>query len=53
MTVVLNIRAFKTLQRPAADVDEEDMWSLFEKLREVKNAAFEGCITDRVRKEIR
>jgi uncharacterized protein (TIGR04255 family) len=53
VTVVLNIRAFKTLQRPAADVDEEDMWSLFEKLREVKNAAFEGCITDRVRKEIR
>jgi uncharacterized protein (TIGR04255 family) len=52
-TIVLSIQAFKPLQRSAADVDEEEIWMLFGKLREVKNAVFEGCITDMVREEIR
>ena len=52
-TIVLSIQAFKPLQRTATDVDEEEMWMLFGKLRDVKNAVFEGCITDMVREEIR
>ncbi len=53
VTIVLSIQAFKPLQRSADDVDEEEMWMLLGKLRDVKNAAFEGCITDMVREEIR
>lgn len=53
VTIVLSIQAFKPLQRSAANVDEEEMWMLLGKLREVKNAVFEGCITDTVREEIR
>jgi len=53
VTIVLSIQAFKPLQRSAAGVDEEGMWMLLGKLREVKNAVFEGCITDKVREEIR
>ncbi len=52
-TIVLSIQAFKPLQRSAADVNEEEMWMVFRKLRDVKNAVFEGCITDVVREGIR
>ena len=52
-TMVLNIQAFKMLQKPANEVREEELWEIFSNLRNVKNSVFESCITDRVREEIR
>lgn len=52
-TLVLSIQAFRPLQRPAAEIEEEKIWATFEQLREIKNAIFEACITDKVREEIR
>jgi uncharacterized protein (TIGR04255 family) len=52
-TMVLNIQAFKKLDRPTAEVGEEGIWDTLNRLRDVKNAVFEACITDQVRLEIR
>ena len=52
-TMVLSIQAFKNVSRPAIDVCEDDIWEVFEKLRGVKNAVFESCISDTVREGIR
>lgn len=52
-TMVLSIQAFTTVQKPVVEVHESDIWGIFEKLRVVKNSLFEGCISDKVREDIR
>jgi uncharacterized protein (TIGR04255 family) len=52
-TVILNIQTSKYLNRKFSDVTEEELWEMFEKLRFAKSAAFEACITDKVRAMIR
>ena len=51
--MILNIQAFKQLNKPAAEVQDDEIWKTFNVLRDVKNSLFEGCITELVRKEIR
>ena len=53
VAMVLNIQAFKPLNRSATEVQEDEIWKTFNILRDVKNSVFESCITDVVRKEIR
>lgn len=52
-TMILNIQAFKRLDKAAKEVDENEIWETFNLLRDVKNSVFEACITDLVREEIR
>jgi uncharacterized protein (TIGR04255 family) len=52
-TMVLNIQAFKRVEKSANEVREEEIWEIFSTLRDVKNSVFEACITDLVREEIR
>jgi uncharacterized protein (TIGR04255 family) len=52
-TMILNIQAFNQIDKSPEDVSDSDIWQVFDKLRDVKNAVFEGSITDLVRKEIR
>ena len=51
--VTLNVQAFKFLNKPSADLDEEEIWLVFEALRDLKNLAFESCISDKVRESFR
>jgi uncharacterized protein (TIGR04255 family) len=53
VAMVLNIQAFKQLNKPATEVQEDEIWKTFNTLRDIKNSVFEACITDLVRKEIR
>jgi uncharacterized protein (TIGR04255 family) len=53
VTFILNVQAFKTVNKPIADVPDDEIWSTFEELRNAKNEAFQACITDRVREQIR
>jgi uncharacterized protein (TIGR04255 family) len=52
-TVILNIQASKQVNRKASEVNEEELWSMFENLRYAKSHAFEACITNKVREMIR
>jgi uncharacterized protein (TIGR04255 family) len=52
-TMVLNIQAFKKLDKATAEIGEEELWNTLNRLRDVKNFVFEACITDQVRQEIR
>lgn len=51
--MILNIQAFKRLNKSAIDVEDDEIWNTFNILRDVKNSVFEACITELVRKEIR
>lgn len=51
--VTLNVQAFVFLNRPAAELSEDELWATFDRLRETKNFAFESCISDTVRAEFR
>jgi uncharacterized protein (TIGR04255 family) len=51
--VTLNVQAFKFVNEPALEVAENEIWDTFDHLRDLKNLAFEACITDRVREEFR
>jgi len=52
-TVILNIQASKQINRTYADINEDELWAMFESLRFAKSQAFEACITDKVREMIR
>jgi len=52
-TVILNIQASKQINKICADVAEDELWDMFEKLRVAKSEAFEACITEKVRETIR
>ena len=52
-TMVLNIQAFKQLDKAAKEVEGDEIWETFNLLRNVKNSVFEACITELVREEIR
>lgn len=51
--VTLNVQGFMFLNKPAADLSEDELWATFDQLRETKNLAFESCISDIVRAEFR
>jgi uncharacterized protein (TIGR04255 family) len=51
--VTLNVQAFKFLNRAIADISEEEIWETFDRLRDLKNLAFESCISDKVRADFR
>jgi uncharacterized protein (TIGR04255 family) len=51
--VTLNVQAFKFLNKAIADVSEKEIWGTFDQLRDLKNLAFESCITDKVRADFR
>jgi uncharacterized protein (TIGR04255 family) len=51
--VSINIQAFQNINQPADQVSDEDMWTIFDKLRLLKNMAFESSITDKVRVNFR
>lgn len=53
VTVNLNVQAFKMINRPTSEVNEDELWEQFEKLRIAKDKTFEACITDKVRESIR
>lgn len=53
VAIMLNIQAFRPLNLPTVEVQDEQLWSIFEKLRRAKDRAFESSITDRVREAIR
>ena len=52
-TVILNIQASKQVNKKTSDISEDELWDMFEKLRFAKSQAFEACITEKVRMEIR
>jgi len=52
-TIVLNIQASKLVNRNFHEIAEDEIWTMFEKLRIAKSEAFEACITDNVREMIR
>lgn len=52
-TIILNIQASRQVNKSCADIAEDELWAMFEKLRFAKSEAFEACITDKVRGEIR
>jgi uncharacterized protein (TIGR04255 family) len=51
--VTLNVQAFKFLNKASIDVDEEEIWMTFDRLRDLKNLVFESCITEKVRADFR
>ena len=53
VTIGLFIQAIKILGVSSLLLNEEEIWSIFEYLREAKSSAFEACITDKVREAIR
>jgi uncharacterized protein (TIGR04255 family) len=48
--VTLNVQAFKFLNRA---ITEDEIWATFDCLRDLKNLAFESCITEKVREDFR
>jgi uncharacterized protein (TIGR04255 family) len=52
ITNILNIQANRLLAENEAPTEEE-LWNMFEHLRDAKSNAFEACITDAVREMIR
>lgn len=51
--VNLNIQAFIFQNASSEGLSEDDIWKKFDHLRDLKNLAFESCITDKVRVAIR
>ena len=51
--VTLNVQAFTFLNRKASEIVEDEVWQTFDQLRNLKNLAFESCITDKVREGFR
>jgi uncharacterized protein (TIGR04255 family) len=51
--VTLNVQSFKFLNRASTEVQEDEIWATFDQLRNLKNLAFESCITDKVRGNFR
>jgi uncharacterized protein (TIGR04255 family) len=49
---LLNIQALKIIGEDV-NPSEQELWQMFERLRDAKSDAFEACITDRVREMIR
>jgi uncharacterized protein (TIGR04255 family) len=49
--LLLDITAFKQAA-PGENIDEAAIWSTLDRLRDAKDAAFEACITDHVRRNI-
>jgi uncharacterized protein (TIGR04255 family) len=47
--VTLNVQAFTFLNRRSIDVTEDEIWGTFDLLRELKNRAFESCISEKVK----
>lgn len=47
--VTLNVQAFTFLNRHSADVTEDEIWTTFDCLRDLKNRAFESCISEKVK----
>lgn len=52
-TLILNIQAFRQVNKKYSDIDEDEIWAMFQELRVAKTQAFEACITDKVREMIR
>jgi uncharacterized protein (TIGR04255 family) len=52
-TIILNIQAFRQVNRSCAEISEEELWTWFENLRDAKSQAFEACITEKLRDMIR
>ena len=53
LTVGLFIQAIKFMGPENEWISEDELWGLIERLRAAKSAAFEACITDKVREAIR
>jgi uncharacterized protein (TIGR04255 family) len=51
--VTLNVQAFKFLNKQIDEVNEDELWTTFDRLRDLKNLAFESCITEKVRADFR
>lgn len=51
--VTLNVQSFKYLNKASAEVTEDEIWGTFDTLRDLKNRAFESCITEKVRADFR
>lgn len=51
--VMLNVQSFKFLNKASAEVPEDEIWETFDQLRNLKNLAFESCISDKVRENFR
>ena len=51
--VTVNVQAFTLLNKPSVEISEDEIWSKFEHLRDLKNLAFESCISDKVREDFR
>lgn len=49
ISVVLNVQAFEFLNKASVDLPEDEVWATFDRLRDLKNLAFESCISDKVR----
>jgi uncharacterized protein (TIGR04255 family) len=47
--VTLNVQAFTFVNRSSADVTEDEIWTTFDHLRDLKNRAFESCISEKVK----
>ena len=47
--MILNVQAFRPIDRPLDDLSDDEIWGIFEQLHTAKNQAFEACITDRTR----
>ena len=51
--VTLNVQSFKFLNKASTEVGEDEIWTTFDHLRDLKNLAFESCISDKVRESFR
>lgn len=53
VTIGLFIQAIKFLGVSKSLIEDEELWTILEDLRAAKSSAFEACITDKVRGQIR
>jgi uncharacterized protein (TIGR04255 family) len=52
-SVTVNVQAFQHVNQPASQISDEEIWEIFDRLRLLKNLAFESSITDKVRVNFR
>ncbi len=53
VSMMVTIRAFEPIISENDRISDEEVWTRFDGLREMKNNIFEGLITDRIREAIR
>ena len=47
----MTIQAFKTINVAGDELGDAELWHTLDELRAAKNAAFEACITDKMKEE--